>query len=307
MTTWQKYLKESKLDESLSYVLADLEEVFVDLWHAFSATGNDRLEGKIENMNPTGDMQAKMDVYSNQLFVDKLSKNGAISILVSEENIDPIIIDKKRDGLVVVFDPLDGSSIVDMNMSVGSIVGVYKGEGVKGLSGRDQKAAIMAVYGPSLSVMVTTGEGVIEFIYDLGKKELVLQNEHVHIPESGPILAPGGMKGCGMNSWYCALFNKMMEEDYSLRYSGGMVPDINHIIKKGGIYMYPGTKEKPGGKLRLLYELAPLAMIIEQTGGLAIDGKNEILDIVVSDYHQKSPFFAGSKHEIDLVRKHIPK
>jgi len=201
----------------------------------------------------------------------------------------------------VAFDPLDGSSLVESNLAVGSIVGIYPGYGFLGRKGDEQVAAMMAVYGPRLTLIVTFGKGVMEFFFD-GKSGVFKSVGLLKVAGDKKIFAPGNLRACGSEEWYVRLLEFWAKNGYTLRYSGGMVPDVNQILKKGGgIFTYPGYKEKPEGKLRLLYECAPMALIMEQAGGAAVCGERRILDLDIKKLDQRVPIVLGSKEEVERV------
>ena len=197
----------------------------------------------------------------------------------------------------VFFDPLDGSSLFDVNFSVGTIIGIYKGANVMGRSPREQVAALYAMYGPRTTLMLSVGNGVHEFL--LTEEGWTLLTEKVELKGNKKYFAPGNLRATEEREDYFKLVNEYMKEKYTLRYSGGMVPDINHMLKKGsGIFLYPGMPSAPDGKLRLLYECGPMAYLMEQAGGASSDGEGSILDVKVKDLHQRSPIFLGAQEEV---------
>ena len=317
MITFQAYLRQKGIDTGLQTVLTDLAAIFLEISGALDS----RSEGYAGSENIYGDRQVKMDLISNDFFVDHLRKNEAVLLMGSEELKEPIIKNKSRNsavsrkavkkesktaGFSVVFDPLDGSSIVDTNLAVGTIVGVYRGGELLGRKGKEQVAAVVAVYGPKLTFLITTGDGVDEFLYDRSSRTFVLFHEKIRMNVTGKIYAPGNLKASVSESWYAELLKDWIKGGYSLRYSGGMVPDVNQILKKGGgIFVYPGSKSAPDGKLRLLYECAPVAYIIEQAGGKAHSGEKDILDVTIESYQQQSPFFCGAVKEVEKALQHL--
>jgi fructose-1,6-bisphosphatase I len=159
-------------------------------------------------------------------------------------------------------------------------------------------AAIYAVYGPKTTLVVSTGKGVHEFL--LTEDGYLLTRENIKINLEGKYFAPGNLRACNTESWYKQAVNFWISEQYTLRYSGGMVPDINHIfVKGGGVFVYPGTSSEPKGKLRLLYECGPMAFLVTQAGGYASDGNSDILDLEIQSLHQRSPIIIGSRVEVE--------
>jgi len=305
--TFEEYLQHHGVETGLQDVLKTVTAIFPKIAEAMRG-GLEGVAGGSHNV--FGEKQLKLDVYSNDLFTNALSKHPYVAMVASEE-LDATIDGPAGDeGYSLAYDPLDGSSLVDVNLAVGSIIGIYKGKGFLGRKGMDQLAAMIAVYGPRLTFMVTIGHGVTEFIYDWNKKEFVVNTEDVKVGESKKMFAPGNLRACSDSKvqWYVELVQYWLKNDYTLRYSGGMVPDVNQILKKGGgIFTYPGYSEMPQGKLRLLYECAPMALLLEAAGGVAFSADGPILDIAIEKIDQRTPIFIGSKKEVELVRSYLKK
>ncbi len=294
-----EYLKQKKLDASLGLVLQDICGICVKISEAMKK----EVKGYSGTENVYGEKQLKMDVFANDQFVSTLLKNPAVNLLASEELENSLSSEVFHEGYSVAFDPLDGSSLADVNLSVGSIVSVYKGNHFIGRTGRDQVAALIFVYGPRLTCMVTVGQGVDEFTFDSSLEEFILTTSDLRVNPEATMFAPGNLRACSGESWYMKLLEYWIMHGYTLRYSGGMVPDVNQILKKrGGIFTYPGYKEQPQGKLRLLYECAPMAFLMEQAGGVALSNDEPILDIEINKLDQRTPIFLGSSKEIERVR-----
>ncbi len=261
-------------------------------------------------MNISGDRVKRIDRIANDQMQGKLaSKNRTFSILeFGSEELDEIMgikFDGRQQRYSVVTDPLDGSSLIKVNLAVGTLVGIHDGKIMDGRSGRDKLiAAVYMLYGPLTTLMYTAGKGTHEFVlYPNGK--FILANEYVKMKDRGDIYSPGGLR----SKWsleHSNFIGALEAQDYKLRYSGALVADVNQILKGGGgVFAYPGirgTKGLENGKLRLLYEEQIIAMLVEQAGGEATDGLVKILDIIPKEPHQKSPFITGSKYEIDLAR-----
>lgn len=297
---FENYTAGFAFEPGLASVLTDLVAVFPRVAEALKTSQL----GYAGSENSYGERQLKLDVYSNQLFQDALLKNLHVSSIASEELPEEIKGKGGSDGYSVAFDPLDGSSLVDVNLAVGSIIGIYKGDGFIGRKGSEQVAALIVVYGPRLTFMITHGKGVFEYLYKdaVGK---FAGNGVVKLDSGKKYFAPGNLRVSASEAWYVKLMEHWMKNEYTLRYSGGMVPDVNHLLKKGGgIFTYPGSKEKPEGKLRLLYECAPMAFLMEQAGGMACDQRGvRILDLEVQKLDQRTPIFLGAKQEVELVQK----
>jgi len=313
MKTLQKYFDSQKTAPDLQQLIFSLLWAGADFYE-FVLFRHDFENSYSGELNKTGDKQLKVDVTANNYFVDALRKNGNVSLIASEELAEPI--EGESDGkYVVAFDPLDGSSIVDANFSVGAIIGIYEGNSLIGRTGSEQVASFVFTYGSQFTFFLTTGQGTIAGIYRPGdfpdkivedqkmRDQFFILTEKVTLTEDGKYFAPGNLRAAANEKWYMKALQEWIKENYTLRYSGGMVPDIGHILTKGGgIFLYPGTSQKPDGKLRLLYECAPFAFIVEQAGGVALNQKGErILDIPVEFPHQTTPIFIGSKNEVEKI------
>jgi len=266
--------------------------------------------GYVGKSNSSGDRQVKLDLVSNRIMIGILGKNDYVSFLASEELDIPIenhqVMKQSdssgRDCFSVVFDPLDGSSVSDCNMTVGTIVGVYKGTGVTGKRGKDQVAVFMSVYGQKLQVYQASDAGLLLYDFDEVKNRFRLVKRNIVLSKQSRYFSPGNLNVCSENKTFKKILEYWLENNFKLRYSGSMAADVNHIFKKeSGIFLYPGSKKNPEGKLRLLYECAPVAYLVQKAGGFSIDGKQDILDIPVDSIHQKSPFFSGSINEVKMV------
>ena len=253
--------------------------------------------GYSETSNQTGDIQLKLDIQSDEIIEAEFKDVDSIKAIISEEKED--ILNLHEDGeYVVCYDPLDGSSIVDYNLSVGSIFGIYKG----GLNGENIVASVYIVYGPRVE-MVKTIKGSKPIHYRLVGDKFVKQGE-ITMEQKGKLNAPGSTQ----KNWYPhhkELIESLFQEGYRLRYSGGMVPDLHQILLKGGgLFSYPGTTDKPKGKLRDLFEVIPFALAYIEAGAEAIDDKGiSLLELKPEHPHDTSPCFFGSKYEIAKVRE----
>ncbi|NEP08163.1 MULTISPECIES: class 1 fructose-bisphosphatase [Okeania] len=267
-------------------------------------------------VNVQGESVKKMDIYANDVFISVFKQSGLVCRLASEEMEKPYYIPENCPigRYTLLYDPLDGSSNLDTNLNVGSIFSVRQQEGndEDGLaqdllqSGRKQIAAGYILYGPSTMLVYSIGTGVHAFTLDPSLGEFILANENIKIPEHGPIYSVN--EG---NFWqwddsmrdYIRYVHR--HEGYTARYGGALVGDFHRILYQGGVFLYPGTVKKPEGKLRLLYESAPMAYLIEQAGGRASTGTEEILDVVANELHQRTPLVIGSKEDVALVESFI--
>ncbi len=247
------------------------------------------------NVNATGDSQLKLDVLSDQIIASELSELKSVKSIVSEEREAAIMVSSVGT-YIVAYDPLDGSSLVDVNFAVGSIFGIYEND----LDLKRLKAAVYFIYGPRLEMVLCEGgevrlyrlnaNGDFEFVRDL------------RLNEKGKLLAPGGTQK-GWRKSHKKLIESLFDEGYRLRYSGAMVSDLHQILLKGGgLFSYPAGEGYENGKLRLAFEVAPFALIYEAAGGAAVSGDGDrILDIKISGPHQTTPCYFGSHYEIKKV------
>lgn len=298
MITFEKYLEEKGVSENLSEALCALKDAIKLIADAIEVEHG----GKVGTENVFGEEQIALDILSDKILVEKCKQTSSIGLVASEELPDQL---KVGDGpYAACFDPLDGSSLADVNLAVGTIIGVYKTGDFIGVKGDDQVAAMIAVYGPRTTILLTLKEGVVEFLMD-GEGKCLMTRENLNVGE-GKMFAPGNLRACKFRKDYLDLVNYWINEQYTLRYSGGMVPDINQIIIKGkGIFTYPGYKDAPDGKLRILFECAPMALLMEQAGGAATDGSKRILEIEVTKLDQRTPILIGSKVEVQRAEEFL--
>jgi fructose-1,6-bisphosphatase I len=271
--------------------------------------------GSAGSENIQGETQQKLDVYADNQMIYALKARGEVCAIASEENDDFVIFDNdlsRKGKYIVLFDPLDGSSNIDVNVSIGTIFSIFtrldpeKHVCVEDFlqPGNKQVAAGYVIYGSSTMLVYTTGHGVNGFTLDPSIGTFCLSHPNIRIPENGKIYSvnEGNFEQFdhGMKNYirYCQQEDKNSGRPYSGRYIGSLVADFHRNLLKGGIYIYPATRKDPSGKLRLMYECNPLAMIAEQAGGTATDGKRRILEIVPERLHQRVPFFVGSKNMV---------
>lgn len=244
--------------------------------------------------NASGDTQLQLDIQCDLIIEEEFSKIEAIHTIASEEKDHAEVL--HEDGrYFIAYDPLDGSSLIDVNLSVGSIYGIYDGE----FTPEKLIASCYVVFGPR-----------VEMVFAQNKTKLYLLQENefeyvkeIRLTEKGKLNAPGGTQ----QNWephHKEMVESLFQEGYRLRYSGGMVPDLHQILLKGGgLFSYPGTSDKPEGKLRKLFEVFPFADIYKKSGGQAIDGKNDLLTLDVKHVHDTTPCFFGSNYEIERVKE----
>ena len=251
--------------------------------------------GYTANQNATGDTQLKLDVLSDEIITKTLSKINLVKELVSEEKEEALKV--SGDGeYIVAYDPLDGSSLVDVNFAVGSIFGIYKGS----LNPVNLVASVYSVYGPRTELVIAKDK--VE-LFRLDKQGDFAFACELRLKEKGKLNATGGSQK-GWNEKHKELIKSLFDEGYRLRYSGAMVSDLHQILLKGGgLFSYPATSDAPKGKLRLSFEVLPFAFIYELAGGYAVDNEGKrLLEISLEKVHQTSPCYFGSKYEIDKVK-----
>lgn len=279
--------------------------------------------GRAGTENVQGEDQQKLDVYANETFLAELQASGECCGVASEENQDIVVFDNglSRDAkYIFCMDPLDGSSNIDVNVSIGTIFSVYRRKSKLGdvanvedflQRGCEQVAAGYVIYGSSTMLVYTTGKGVNGFTLDTSIGEFCLSHPNIKTPERGSIYSinegnyekfPEGVK---KYIKYCQETDKETKRPYSSRYIGSLVADFHRNLLKGGIFIYPETNSHPNGKLRLLYECNPIAFIAEQAGGMATNGVGRILDIKPENIHQRVPFYTGTKEMVQKVENFL--
>jgi fructose-1,6-bisphosphatase I len=255
--------------------------------------------------NLYGEEQLALDVLADEIIKDRLDHTGRVSKIISEEQSDIIIFERKGKlrQYSVCYDPLDGSSLVDVNLAVGTIVSIYSGDNPL-QAGRKQRGAMYVLYGPRTTLVYSVGKGVYEFtLNSLG--EYTLTRENIVLKDHGNIYSPGGLRQEYLPNQR-KFIGYLEENGYKLRYSGGFVPDINQILLKGsGIFMYPALSGSPDGKLRLPFELNPMAFLIENAGGTASTGTMPVLDVLPEHLDQRCPIYIGSRQEVSMAEKFL--
>ena len=273
--------------------------------------------GSAQDENVHGEEQQKLDVFANNVVIRALDHTGLVACMASEESEEIIPIPEKFEAgeYVVIFDPLDGSSNIDVNVSIGTIFSIHRkrSPGERGVladclqAGSRQVAAGYVLYGSSTMLVYTTGAGVHGFTLDPSIGEFLLSHPHMRIPDP-----PN--KVYSVNEAYYRRWGSAQQRlvsylkgdgGFGSRYIGSFVADIHRTLLQGGLFMYPADSKSPNGKLRLLYEAAPMAMIVEQAGGKASDGKRGLLEIVPKSLHERTPLFMGSTEFVELAERHL--
>ncbi|CAA6816734.1 MAG: Fructose-1,6-bisphosphatase, type I (EC [uncultured Sulfurovum sp.] len=274
-------------------IFKTIKQVAFEIDHAIKTSDL----GYSDSENSSGEDQLKLDVQSDLIIEKAFATVSSVKALVSEEK-EGVLELSPSGKYTVCYDPLDGSSLVDVNLSVGSIFGIYEGE----LEGKNLVASAYVVYGPRVELVVATRntKPTLSRVIAGEFKEI----GEINMNEKGKLNASGGTQQ-NWSTTHKTFIDKLFSEGYRLRYSGGMVPDLHQImLKGGGLFSYPGTTDKPEGKLRQLFEVIPFALMYEQAGGEAIDNNGlRLLELVPSHPHDTSPCFFGSKSEITALRE----
>ena len=326
LTAYQ-YLLKDKLsgdkNRELIALLKDIKLAARQVSKELRNAGLNKILGEYKKLtNIHGEKVKKLDIVANNLFINSLENGGNCAGVVSEELEKIVIFNNevsKNSKYLVLMDPLDGSSNIDVNVPVGTIFSIFKKSSIKKSTnikdfiqkGNRQVAAGYIMYGSSTIYVLTVGKGVDAFTLDPVVQEFYLSHKNIKIPKSGrsysvnqgnfyefPIALQEYIRWCEQE-------DAKSGRPYSLRYVGSMVADIHRSILKGGLFIYSKSKRAASGKLRLMYECNPMAFIVEQAGGLAIDGDKRILDIAPKSIHQKSPIFIGSSEMVELISKFI--
>lgn len=317
-TTLDRFIK--KKQDEFEYATGELSQLLRDIALAgkivnreVNESGLLDIAGEYGSKNVQGEDQQKLDVIANIRFIRALRNGGQTCAIISEED-EEIVHLNPNCRYTVAIDPLDGSSNIDVNVSIGTIFSIYRRVSPVGgqveerdvlQKGTEQVAAGYILFGSSTMLVYTTGHGVNGFTLEPSLGEFVLSHTNMRCPENGNIYSinEGGWHSFepGVRSYV----EKCKKEEMSARYIGSLVADFHRNMLKGGIYMYPATQSKPDGKLRLLYECNSLAFIAEQAGGIATDGKNRILEIEPTAFHQRTPLYIGSKQMVEQAMEYL--
>lgn len=253
---------------------------------------------KAGTKNIYGEEQMALDKWADDVLINGLKRTRLVRYIATEEQAEIIEIPDPLNQYGVVIDPLDGSSLIDVNLAVGTIIGIYPGTVLD--KGANMIAAMYILYGPLTTLTITAGNGVHDFVMD-EKGEFMLVQENLSIPD-GKIYAPGALRRDYLPA-HANFINSLENEGYKLRFSGSFVADMHQILHKGGVFTYPGFKGKEKGKLRLLFEANPMGKIITDAGGAISNGRRDILSITPDAINDITPIYAGGKKEINLIEK----
>ncbi|HZY80759.1 MAG TPA: class 1 fructose-bisphosphatase [Cyclobacteriaceae bacterium] len=310
-TALDRFIKNNQ--DQFQYASGELSQLLRDIALASKVVNREvnkagliDLAGSQGTGNSTGDQQQKLDVLANIRFTRALAKGGEACAIISEEAEE--CVDLNNDGkYVIAIDPLDGSSNIDVNVSIGTIFSIYRRKSKVGSAiteedilqkGSKQVAAGYVLYGSSTMLVYTTGFGTNGFTYDPGLGEYFLSHPQMKMPTDGNIYSINEGLANSFSDDLKKYIDRCKEKSYTARYIGSLVADFHRNMLKGGIYIYPATAKSPKGKLRLMYECNALAFVAEQAGGIATDGKKRILEIVPTSLHQRVPFYVGSSNMV---------
>jgi len=312
MITLSRFLLKEHGDPDIVMLMSSIQLACKYIAMAVRKAGIAGLYGLDGSTNATGDDVKKLDVLSNDVFINALKNSKELAVMVSEENPEAIIVEETfRGKYCIAFDPLDGSSNIDCNVSTGTIFGIYKknspGPGALTdilLPGTSLVASGYCLYGSSTELVLTWGKGVDVFSLDPSLGEFILTNAKVTIPEK-----PKTIYSCNEGNY--ELWDdqtkayveqcKKAKKPYSARYIGSMVADVHRTLLYGGIFFYPADKKNKKGKLRLLYEAAPMSMIMEQAGGKSTTGTERVMDLVPTEIHERCPIYIGCTRDVEAV------
>ncbi len=295
----KEFLKQAGTEQNLMELILFLSTQVHLVRKGFLTTVK-KIPVEAQTVNTFGEEQMALDIYADAVFISGLKNSRLVRYIATEEQRTIIEVENPRNDFGVVIDPLDGSSLIDVNLCVGSIIGIYPGTVLE--KGSSMIAALYFLYGPLTTLTLTTGKGVHEFAMN-EDGEFMLKHRDMKIPE-GRIYAPGALR-----KDYLPAHTKWIEhleaDGYKLRFSGCFVADVHQILHKGGVFSYPAFKGKENGKLRLLYEANPMGKIIHEAGGAISNGTMDILQITPTAIEDRTPLYVGSKREIGLIEKYM--
>jgi len=296
------YLFQQGVEDELILILNEIAAATKEISGKVRKAGLLGVLGSAGKRNVQGEEVQKLDELANEILIETLKNCGKVCQLTSEEVEDCLIVSES--GYAIAFDPLDGSSNIDVNVSIGTIFSIHKGSVME--RGREQVAAGYVIYGPSTMLVMSLGNGVVGFTLDPESGNFLLSHPDIRMPEKGKIYSINEANRKKWTTEGLAQFIDFLKENkYTQRYVGSMVADVHRTLLKGGIFIYPADKKNTNGKLRLLYEAKPMAFLIEQAGGLSSTGRESILDVVPQELHQRVPVFLGSRWEVEKCLEFI--
>ncbi|MBN18455.1 MAG: fructose-bisphosphatase class I [Chloroflexi bacterium] len=301
-TTLKEFLRSSelKIDESLKSIIVSIAKGSVIVQSKLSRIGVDGTAGATGAINVQGEEVQNLDEEANNIFIDAFKKNGKVAIVGSEETENGIVLNQEFGEYLINMDPLDGSSNIDVAVSVGSIFGIWRrkdnvclNDNSLLLKGREQVAAVYVVYGSSTLMVVATDSGVQSYSLDLDRKEFIITDDNLQLPNTSKYFSVNYGNWDNFSAKTQEIISDLQSK-LSLRYIGSLIADFHRNLLKGGVFIYPADIKSPNGKLRLMYEANPLAFVIQKAGGIGISGKKNILDICPESLHQRTPLILGN-------------
>ena len=297
-------------------LLTDLTSAAKIISRDVNKAGLAEVMGLTGRTNIHGEAVQKLDEFANATVIRTTDHTGRLAGMASEEmdDIYPIPEKHPRGNYILVFDPVDGSSNIDVNVSIGTIFSIYRKKSTHSVTradflrrGREQVCAGYIIYGSSTMLVYTTGSGSHGFTLDPSLGEFLLSHEHIQIPQRGQYYSANEGNYLKWDAPVRRFVDQLKEgpQPYSARYIGSLVADFHRNLLKGGIFLYPGDSKAPSGKLRLLYEAAPLAFVVEQAGGAASNGTQPIMDLPATELHQRTPLFIGSRDDVATLEEFV--
>lgn len=290
-----EHLKKKSTEEKISELIMLFSEQASVIRDEFVTS-----RGAADTKNVYGETQMALDKKADEILIDALKKSGLVRWIATEEQPDIIEVEDAKNQFGVTIDPLDGSSLIDVNLAVGTIVGLYPGHVLE--PGNTMPGALYILYGPLTTLTYTTGNGVHEFYLD---KDGVfkLMEEDLTIPD-GKLYAPGALRRDYM-PYHKKFIEQLESEGYKLRFSGSFVADVHQILHKGGLFTYPAFKGKETGKLRHLFEGTPMGKMVFEAGGAVSNGRGNLLDVKPASVDERTPIYIGGKKEIALIESYV--
>ncbi len=295
----------STLTDELMLLLNEISSATKEIAGKVRKAGLINIIGSAKKVNIQGEEVQKLDEIANETLLNYLRCSGRVCQIASEEMDEAVIISDS--GYTVAFDPLDGSSNIDVDVSIGTIFSIHKDNLLR--PGREQVAAGYVIYGPSTMLVLSLGKGVVGFTLDTESGNFLLSHPEIRMPERGKIYS---INESNYERWSDDGMRRFIDYlkssgNYTQRYVGSMVADVHRTLIKGGIFSYPSDDKHPSGKLRLLYEASPMSFLIENAGGIASTGRERILDVIPESIHQRVPVILGSKWEMQECLKILSK
>ncbi len=287
-----------KLEEHLAGHDQDLRELVLKIGEIGKVIhkGFASRQSVSDTQNVYGETQMALDKWADQVLIDGLRESGLVKYLASEEQPDVLEFEGSKSDIGITQDPLDGSSLIGVNLAVGTIIGIFRGSVL--VPGQEMIGAMYVLYGPLTTLTYCLKKGVHEFVLD-PNGEFVLQSEDIRIPD-GKIFAPGAIRKKYLDG-HLKWIEALEADGYKIRFSGSFVADVHQILHKGGVFTYPGIVGSEQGKLRLLFEGNPMGFIVEQAGGATSDGYRSLLSIQPDGVAHRVPIYVGGKKEINLI------